>query len=128
MESLTPIFYFAFDQNQKCLCRIVLLFCSEDRNGPNSLQIWTRRDKAERHRSEVLLQITAERKTDVRQELLPPSHAGGEGGHDASMTAFGEIGQKYFKSPERKKQKPPASPSPDCSRFWGGQPIVARES
>lgn len=50
------------------------------------------------------------------------------GGGDASMNAVGEIGQKYFKSPERKKQKRPASPSPDCAQFWGGRPIVAQES
>lgn len=127
MESFTPIFYFAFNQNQKRLCRIVLLFCSEDRNGPNSDRFWTRRDKAERHRSEVLLQITAERKNG-RPTGAPAAESCGRGGHDASMTAFGEIGQKYFKSPERKEQKPPASPSPDCSRFRGGRPIVAQES
>lgn len=40
------------------------------------------------------------------------------GGGDASKNAFGEIGQKYFKSPEERSKKPlAASSSPDCTRF-----------
>lgn len=83
-----------------------LFFCSEDRNGPKSIQFWTRREKAERDRSEVRLQITAERKTDVRQ----PSHAGKR--QQERFWRDRSKKKKKIQVSRKKKQKPLAASLP----------------
>lgn len=75
--SKMPIFYFTFNQKQKCLRGIVRLFLFYGQQKSSELDpvLDTMRHKLRRDQREVRIQIAAEQKWDARQELLPPSHA-----------------------------------------------------